>query len=373
MLLNVLDALPVGVFILDSQFHVRRVNSKLEEFFGIPRTELLGQDKRYLIRERISAIIEGGADFRQRVLATYDSNTYAENFICHVLPGGGRQERWLEHFSQPIYKDSAIIGRAEVYFDVTERVQSEEELNWISTQFMQIQEREKARIASNLHNQVGQTVIALRFSLENLHTSLREREGLQHEQERLEQIIRRAEEVGREISRISSDLLPSTLKPFGIQETVRWMAGYYKSLYGITVDCQFLGLQNKRFAQEVEVVLFRIFQEGLNNVVKHAQTGLVQCKLIYSHPRIIVMIQDQGRGFDPAMHRPGTGLRIMQQRVAELGGTLKISSRVNCGTVIRVVIPEVAPVSSPGSPGERTLANIAALVGPDTSATTNLG
>ncbi|MCZ7541523.1 MAG: PAS domain-containing protein [Anaerolineae bacterium] len=364
MLLNVLDTLPVAVFILDSQFCVRRVNSRLEEFFGIPRTELLGQDKRRLVRERISPIMEGSANFRQRVLATYDSNTYVENFICHVLPGDNRQERWLEHYSQPVHRDGIVIGRAEVYCDVTERIQSEEELNWVSTQLMQVQEREKARIASNLHNQVGQSVIALRFALENLHASLCEREDLQHEQERLEQIIHRAEEVGREISHISSDLLPSTLKPFGIQETLRWMGGYYRSLYGITVDCQFLGLQNKRFAQEVEVVLFRIFQEGLNNVVKHAQTGLVQCKLIYSHPRIIVMIQDQGRGFDPAAHRLGAGLRIMQQRVAELGGTLKISSKVNCGTVIRAVIPDVVPVSSTESPGERTPMDVAALVGP---------
>ncbi len=364
MLLNVLDTLPVGVFILDSRFRVRRVNSKIEEFFAIPRAELLGQDKRRLVRERISAIMDGGSDFRQRVLATYDQNTYVENFVCHVLPGDCRQERWLEHYSQPVRKGDAIIGRAEVYFDVTERIQTDEEINWISTQFMQVQEREKARIASNLHNQVGQTVIALRFALENLHASLREREEMRFEQERLEQIIRRAEEVGREISHISSDLLPSTLKPFGIQETLSWMAGYYKSLYGITVDCQFLGLQDKRFAPEVEVVLFRIFQEGLNNVVKHAQTGLVQCKLIYSHPRIIVMIQDQGRGFDQGTHQLGAGLRIMQQRLAELGGTLKISSKVNCGTVLRAVIPDVVPVSGAESTEQQTPIDTAALAGP---------
>ena len=164
------------------------------------------------------------------------------------MPGDCRQERWLEHYSQPVRKGDAIIGRAEVYFDVTERIQTDEEINWISTQFMQVQEREKARIASNLHNQVGQTVIALRFALENLHASLREREEMRFEQERLEQIIRRAEEVGREISHISSDLLPSTLKPFGIRD-IELMAGYYVVVWHHSGRA--LGLQDKRFAPEV--------------------------------------------------------------------------------------------------------------------------
>lgn len=362
MLLNALDTLPVGVFILDGEFRVIRVNTRMAEFLGIPRDELLGQDKRWLVQERISPLMERSADFRQRVLATYDQNAYVERFVCHLLPGEGREERWLEHYSQPVRQDDEVCGRAEVYLDVTERIQAEQEINWISTQFMQVQEREKARIASNLHNQLGQSVIALRFSLENLHATLSDHDNLSDVKDRLAQIIRRAEEVGGEISRISSDLLPSTLKPFGIEETLAWMAGYYKSLYGITVDCQFFGMQNKRFAPEIEVVLFRFFQEGLNNVVKHAQAGQVECRLIFNHPRLIAMIQDHGRGFDPAHLQMGTGLRIMQQRVTELGGTLKIRSQVNSGTVLRVVLPNAGPVSSPPPfEGGQTLIDVAAL------------
>jgi len=105
---------------------------------------------------------------------------------------------------------------------------------------------------------------------------------------------------------------------------------------------RFLGAEGKRFPSEVEIGLFRIFQEGLNNVVKHANTTSVQCKLIYSHPRIIALISDQGDGFDPVKNKLGAGLRIMQRRVAELGGTLTIRSQEGEGTHIRAVIPAQA-------------------------------
>lgn len=105
---------------------------------------------------------------------------------------------------------------------------------------------------------------------------------------------------------------------------------------------RFLGAEGKRFPSEVEIGLFRIFQEGLNNVVKHANTNSVQCKLIYSHPRIIALVSDQGDGFDPVKNKLGAGLRIMQRRVAELGGTLTIRSQEGEGTHLRAVIPAQA-------------------------------
>lgn len=336
-----LDVLPVGVWILDSDLRVKAVNLGIQEFFGFPREEFIGQDKRKLVEERIHTIFENGDEFLRRIVATYNQNTYIENFLCHVLPGKNRRERWLEHFSQPIRRNGVIEGRVEIYFDVTDRIGYEEEINWISTQLIQVQEREKARIASNLHNEVGQSVVALKFALERLENSLCD-EGRERYLPQIQGIGSQVESIARDISRISEDLLPPSLKSFGIQETLNWMASYYQSLYGIDLEYQVLGAEGKRFPSEVEIGLFRIFQEGLNNVVKHANTNSVQCKLIYSHPRIIALISDQGDGFDPVKNKLGAGLRIMQRRVAELGGTLTIRSQEGEGTHIRAVIPAQA-------------------------------
>lgn len=333
-----LEILPVGVWVLDSDLHVTAVNNKIQEFFGMPCAPFIGQDKRKLVTEQIHSIFENGDEFLRRILATYNQNTYAENFLVHVLPGENRQERWLEHFSQPIRREGEIVGRVEIYFDVTERIQFEQELNWISTQFIKVQEREKANIASNLHNQVGQSVIALKIALERLQSSLRADGNAVYTQQ-MQAIVTQVEGIARDISQISNDLLPPELNTLGIQETLYWMKSYYQSIFGLTVDGQILGMHDKRFTPEVEIGLFRFFQEGLNNVIKHAGVNTVECKLIYSYPRIIAIVADRGVGFDSDKQTPGVGLRLMQRRIAELGGTLTIKSQKGEGTQIRAVIP----------------------------------
>lgn len=345
---TLLDVLPLGVWVLDAQLRVEAVNARIQEFFGIPVDELIGRDKRTLVENRIHTIFENGHEFRRRIIATYDENTYSENFLCHILPAENRKERWLEHFSQPIRRGEKITGRVEVYLDVTDRIKYEDELNWISTQFIQVQEREKARIASNLHNDVGQSVIALKFSLERLQDSLCV-PGRDRHKELMTAMFSQVEQIAHDISRISNDLLPPELNSTGIQQTLSWMADAYHSLYGLEIDYQVLGVNDKHFAPELEIALFRFFQESLNNVVRHAHSPTALCLLTYSHPRIIAMVTDQGKGFDPHQVSPGAGLRILNQRIAELGGTITVQSEVGKGTRLRAVLP-ATPVEVPVRP-----------------------
>lgn len=338
MAATLLDVLPIGVWVLDANLRVEAVNLRIQEFFGMPVRDLIGLDKRMLVETRVHTIFEDGAEFLRRIIATYDENTYSENFLCHVLPAPNRKERWLEHFSQPITRDGLITGRVEVYFDVTERIKYEEELNWISNQLIQVQELEKARIASNLHNDIGQSIIVLKLSLERLRESLCPIGQIQH-QPMMDALSSQMTHIARDISRISNDLLPPELGASGIQQTLSWMASYYQSLYGLTVDYQVFGVNDKHFAPELEIALYRFFQESLNNVVKHAGCKRAQCTLTYSHPRIIAVVTDHGKGFDKDRIIMGAGLRIMQQRVAELGGSFTITSESGAGTRLRMVLP----------------------------------
>lgn len=125
---DVLDSSAVGIFILDADFKVVWVNQALELFFGIPRQQIIGKDKKELIKQRIKSIFVEPEVFASHVLATYDNNTYIENFECHIFAQGDRQERWLEHWSQPIRSGLYIGGRIEHYTDITERKHIEEEL-----------------------------------------------------------------------------------------------------------------------------------------------------------------------------------------------------------------------------------------------------
>jgi len=125
---DVLDTSTVGIFILDSEFKVVWVNQAIEDYFGLKRNEIIGKDKRQLIRERIVDIVENSEHFVNKVFTTYDDNTYAQRFECHVLPDDAREERWLEHRSQPIESGIYTGGRIEHYYDISQRKQMEEKL-----------------------------------------------------------------------------------------------------------------------------------------------------------------------------------------------------------------------------------------------------
>ena len=143
---DVLESSAVGIFILDSDFRVAWVNRALEDYFDVKRDDIIGKDKRQLIRERIKDIFENPDSFAHTVFTTYDDNTYVERFECHVLPDGTREERWLEHQSQPIQSGLYTGGRIEHYYDITARKQAEENLHQSEEKYRSLFEDSKDAI-----------------------------------------------------------------------------------------------------------------------------------------------------------------------------------------------------------------------------------
>ena len=125
---DVLDTSDVGVFILDANFHVIWINQATEKYFGIKRNEIIGKDKKKLVKEKIMFQLEDSETFAEKVLSAYENNTYVENFICHMLPAKERKDRWLEHWSQPIYSGLYKGGRIEHYTDITQQIEAEKQL-----------------------------------------------------------------------------------------------------------------------------------------------------------------------------------------------------------------------------------------------------
>ncbi len=125
---DVLDNSNVGVFILDKEFRVVWINESMEFYFGLNRDDIIMKAKSQLIEDKIQHIVEHGDEFKERMLRTYDDNTYVENFVCHILQNDDRQERWLEHWSQPIVSGLYAGGRIENYTDITKSKQAEKAL-----------------------------------------------------------------------------------------------------------------------------------------------------------------------------------------------------------------------------------------------------
>lgn len=125
---DVLDTSAVGTFILDSEFDVVWVSEATTEYFGLDRETVVSADKRQLIDTHIKEIVEDAETFAETVLATYDDNTYVEEFECHIRGGEDRDERWLKHWSQPIESGLYAGGRIEHYTDITRRKHREQQL-----------------------------------------------------------------------------------------------------------------------------------------------------------------------------------------------------------------------------------------------------
>lgn len=125
---EVLDKVDAGLFVLDENFDVVWVNETTERYFGLDRDEILGADKRALIEEQVTTVMNNPEEFAETVLATYDENTYTEQFECQVTAGEGREQRWLEHRSKPVESGTYAGGRIELYYDITPQKQTEQAL-----------------------------------------------------------------------------------------------------------------------------------------------------------------------------------------------------------------------------------------------------
>lgn len=219
---------------------------------------------------------------------------------------------------------------------------SEEELRQLSGQLMSIQETERKRIAADLHDGIGQSLSVIKLSLEQAAYSLSK--GATHEAaETLQQLAPRVKDAIVEIRRISMDLRPSTLDDLGILPTLSWFFREFEAAArDITVERSITAVETD-IPAPLKVVIFRILQEAVSNIVKHAGATRIRFGLEKDNDMLIFRVEDNGRGFDTvAFHEApseGLGLRSMQERARLSGGNYQIRSVPKQGTSIRITWP----------------------------------
>jgi signal transduction histidine kinase len=168
--------------------------------------------------------------------------------------------------------------------------------------------------------------------------------SLSPQKEKLNELIVLIEKLGDKIRSISSDLRPDLLDDLGLVPTLQWYIKEFQDQHPeMKIRFQTVGFKKRLSASEVELTLYRIFQESLNNIVKHAQANEVHVMLTYSYPQVIFMVKDNGMGFDPKRRSKGIGLIGMRERVASANGQIDVRSKTGKGTAIRVEIPVPEP------------------------------
>lgn len=233
--------------------------------------------------------------------------------------------------------------------EVTERERADRELQaalrqlrGLSHQLVNVQELERLRIARELHDEIGQGLTVLKLALEN---SLGE-QGKQVKTH-VKDALAMASELQQDVRRIAIDLRPPMLDDLGLLSALLWLSDKCRTQANIAVNIRHDGLE-ARLPAELETAVFRISQEALTNIMRHADTDRAEIAVRVATDAVVVRIEDKGCGFDPESIRDtkhGTGVLGMQERAALLDGILTIDSGPGIGTTITVEFPR-----NPGAP-----------------------
>ncbi len=221
--------------------------------------------------------------------------------------------------------------------EIAERKRAEAEIRHLSNRLISGIEEARKHLAQDLHDEFGQTLTALHIEAETLMSAMPA--DLVAQRQRIDGLVALIEQLGDKIRSISSDLRPDLLDDLGLVPTLRWnIEEYARNRPELQIDFQAVGAR-KRFPSDIELVLYRLFQESLNNVIKHSRATRFSVTLTYSHPKIIFILKDNGIGFDQNTDTDGIGLLGMRERVVSVAGTIAIISGKGRGTTIRVELP----------------------------------
>lgn len=217
-----------------------------------------------------------------------------------------------------------------------------EQLQMFSRKLIEAQEEERRRIARELHDQVGQILTAVKMNLHTVQKLCTSSEVGSYVKDNIEAV----DEALRLVRDLSVDLMPPLLDDLGLVTALRWYVDRYTLRSGLDVDVVIEMIDdNERFSRDVETACFRIAQEALTNVIRHADASQVIVRLAKDENNLVLSVQDDGVGFDLEQLRKQSsravtlGLVGMQERAHAAGGTIEIESGTSNGTVIRLTLP----------------------------------
>jgi two-component system NarL family sensor kinase len=203
---------------------------------------------------------------------------------------------------------------------------------------LEAEEKERRRIAQDLHDGVGQLLSAAKLNLSNLDSKI----SVETEEQKLamQNAISLVDDSVKEVRAVSHNMMPNTLIKLGLASAVREFITKLGNAPTLKVDLEIVGLDT-RLDNQVETVLYRVIQEIVNNIIKHAKASQISMQLIRHETELSVMIEDNGVGFDTTKldNFEGIGLKGIQTRIEFLGGSVHFDSAIGRGTTVIIDVP----------------------------------
>uniref|UniRef100_A0A831XL92 PAS domain-containing sensor histidine kinase n=1 Tax=Geobacter metallireducens TaxID=28232 RepID=A0A831XL92_GEOME len=333
---GILDAMPASVCIVNRSNEIEYANSALVREFGP---------------------IEGRTCFDY----FHDRPDPCPDCRLHQVSGGesapwewhsDKTGRTYEIFETPLKNADGSVALLALMRDITARKQAENELRAsrerlrsLSNHLQRAREEERRAVSREIHDELGQVLASVQLEVSSLADEYRDHWHLTGKIAGMEQLLAGAI---RTVQRISSELRPAILDELGLAEAIEWLVADFGKRTGIEPTCDIL-LQEATFSKEQATALFRICQEALTNVIRHAAATRVNVSLEERKGRFVLMIRDNGRGItsEQLKEKQSLGLIGMRERAYMLGGRVRICRWIQQGTV---VIAHIPTASSGGIP-----------------------
>jgi len=346
---NILRGSPIPIFVIDNIHRVIYWNRALEEYSGIKAEEIIRTDqhwKAFYDEKRpcmADLLVDGKID---DIPQWYPGRSRASDLVegayeaTGYFPRLGNGGKWLYFTAAPL-KDSQgrLIGAVETLQDITETKKAEEQIKLLSAQVIEIEEKERESLSREIHDNIGQLLFALKMGLSRANKKIPDE--LSSIKDRLAELTDLVNRLIREIRGLSHALHPPQIEDLGLVSALEGLCQDFKSYSEITIRCNFDKIE-KPLSSIMNITIYRLFQEGLNNVLKHSHATEAKLTLISSEGTIRAIVEDDGVGFvvDDVLSSPqntkSLGLISMRERVALIGGELQVLSELGKGTIIRV-------------------------------------
>jgi PAS domain S-box-containing protein len=343
---QIVESAPDAMVLTDRDGVIQLINAQTEQLLGYQRQELLGQNYELLISEEYQPAIEtvvedlsGDVGSPQRSSQLNISARHKDGRILPLEISLGRLETASAFWVTCNLRDiSERVEHEQAQARLLEQVRrSSQQLGDLAIRLEEVQEAEQRRIALELHDRVGQSLTGLNLNLQAIQSMVPP--GQTGAIKRLEDSLLLVEETTRQVRGLMAELDPPLLQEYGLLAALRFAGQKFSERTGLLMWIN--GRDDlPRFPHRTEKTLFRIAQECLNNVVKHAQATRVQITFTGDDQKVVLSVEDDGVGFDPQQPfmegQPSWGLVAIRERVNSICGELLIDSAPGQGACIQI-------------------------------------
>jgi len=333
------DFAPSAYLALDSNGVIRQINLTGAALLGRPRHVIEGMPLLGFVADADRPRL---LDFLRRCRSTTDDPNLSVELTIQTASGFRNAQIICKPRRRPGSESRELLT---AIIDITERRELEAERAKdarehvaLATRLISAQDEERQRIARDLHDNIGQQVTALRLLLQVVAMA----EVDNPVRQRITQIQTIVERLDRQLDFLTGELRSASLD-LGVVSAVEQFVREWSGTFSIAADVECRGVEQLRLDPAVETHLYRVVQEALNNVYKHAQAQRVRVVVERRGTDLVVIVEDDGRGFDAAAvsrsQTRGLGLVSMRERAQIIGGTLDIESSPGGGTTIYLHLP----------------------------------